>query len=106
MRVGVLLAVLLVFTSNSFAVTYFGAYDCGTWLSSEKYMREHAKTYLIGYLSGLNAALATANSDPLNRLSSVDQAFLWMDNYCRANPLENLQTGTRALYDELRKRKD
>jgi hypothetical protein len=39
--------------------------------------------------------------DPLRKLNSVDQAFLWMDYYCRANPLTNVSDGATRLYVEL-----
>ena len=39
--------------------------------------------------------------DPLDGLSSAQQAFLWMDNYCRANPLKNVSDGASDLFLEL-----
>ncbi len=59
------------------------------------------KPWLAGYLSGLNAAIGSGGSDPLSQLGSFDQAALWMNNYCQANPLSNTQEGGNKLYREL-----
>ena len=48
----------------------------------------------------INAA-EPSRSDALSKVSSADQIFLWMDNYCRANPLSNADTGAKVLYKEL-----
>jgi hypothetical protein len=60
----------------------------------------------MGYLSGLAAMNPESSEvDVLERLNSADQAFLWMDNYCKANPLKYVGTGANALYIELKLRK-
>lgn len=58
----------------------------------------------MGYLSGLNMMWASKRlqpSDPLDQLSSAKQAYLWMDNYCKAKPLNNLSDGGLELFYEL-----
>lgn len=78
-------------------VTSFGSPDCGQWFTQ----KNTSKLWLLGYLSGVNAATATKAKDPLDKLNSADQAFLWMDKYCQKNPLSNAQSGANRLYDEL-----
>jgi hypothetical protein len=87
---------------SSFSQTIFGAPDCGQWLAEKSTYR---KAWLSGYLSGLNSAhYITYDRDPLDLLSSMDQAFAWMDNYCRKNPLEKVSIGGFILFVELVKK--
>lgn len=85
------------------AVTLIGGPDCGQWFDDSR--RPNAKIWLAGYLSGLNSAIGNQASDPLDRLGSMDQAYLWIDKYCRDNPLKEVQEGGNILYNELRKKR-
>lgn len=84
--------------------TSFGAPDCGEWVNGT---RPGSKIWLSGYMSGLNrmfnisADRSAAAYDPISTLSSMDQAFVWMDNWCRSNPLEGVDSGAQHLLLEL-----
>jgi hypothetical protein len=78
-------------------VTSIGDYDCGEWFTK----KQPARTWLLGYLSGLAAGDSQAKVDVLDRLNSADQAYFWMDNYCKANPLKNISSGAIQLYFEV-----
>jgi hypothetical protein len=97
------LAALTTATFRVSAGTSFGGGDCGQWFN--KTGRLNAKIWLSGYLSGLNSAIGKQFGDPLIKLSSMEQAFLWTDNYCKANPLSTLPEAGNALYMELRGKK-
>lgn len=87
----------------AFAQTVFGAPDCGEWVQSPSNLR---KTWLLGYLSGLNVQHAMDDKkpeNPLMNLASADQAFLWMDNYCKANPLKKVTFAGWMLFTELKR---
>jgi hypothetical protein len=84
--------------------TSFGLIDCGQWVIAAGTNKSTYKTWLAGYLSGLNGGhnLWVNNKlDPLDQLGSMDQAYVWMDNWCRTNPLEKLTHGGMVLYEEL-----
>lgn len=72
----------------------FGDYDCGQWVAG----RQPARSWVLGLLSGLNYAEAKPGNDPLDKVNSADQIFLWLDNYCKANPLRRVSTGAVELY--------
>ncbi|MEJ7929881.1 MULTISPECIES: hypothetical protein [Ramlibacter] len=75
--------------------------DCGTWVRQD--VTGH-RWWLLGFISGLNSALRhEVKEDPLRGVKG-DQVLLWMDNYCKANPLKNIHDGTYKLYEELRQR--
>jgi hypothetical protein len=48
--------------------------------------------------------VADKNKDPLDKINSAEQIFVWMDNYCRANPLKNVREGAQDLFIELQKK--
>ena len=39
--------------------------------------------------------------NPLDSVSSAEQMFVWMDNYCKTNPLGNVTEGAAELFDEI-----
>jgi hypothetical protein len=41
-------------------------------------------------------------ADPLNSLNSAAQAFVWLDNFCQANPLRQLDGAANELFAELK----
>ena len=96
----VLCAALVSTTATAQGVTSFGTPDCGKWVNAPNLSM---KGWLIGFLTGANHMYATLSFDPLDQLSSVDQAFVWMDNYCKSNPLSNVGKGAIDLYDELKR---
>ena len=87
----------------------FGNRDCGVWLRKDnEYLRMGSEGWLLGYLSGQNMVLQTLrkekDSDVLRKVNSANQIFLWMNNYCTANPLNDIATGANELMVELMKR--
>lgn len=84
--------------------TVYGVPDCGEWVSET---RPHLLFWFAGYLSGFNQAYSSFISNkskrynPLGELKSLDQAKIWMDNWCKANPLESVDTGAIVLFNEL-----
>ena len=82
-------------------VTIFGRPDCGVWLSKQ---RETDKAWLLGYVSGISLSEMGGLSgarDPFGKISSVEQIYIWMNNYCQKNPLKNVGDGAFSLYLEL-----
>ena len=79
-----------------------GATSCGAWISeADPEIRNINRTWVVGFLSGLASGTET------NVLQGTDNPsiFLWMDNYCRKEPLSRTSAGARALYFELKKQK-
>lgn len=93
-----------VSTTPALAVTTtIGRPDCGEWVKASA-SSPRMKAWLLGYMSGLNAKHQETKKkpdDPLDRVASAQQIFLWMDNYCKSNPLKTLFDGGLELFDEL-----
>jgi hypothetical protein len=98
------IAVVLVTGITCFAqlawgqTTVFGRPDCGVWLNKK---REVDKAWLLGYVSSLSTSQQFGLSDPFGKISSAEQIFVWMDNYCQRNPLKDVGVGAFLLYIEL-----
>ena len=94
-----LATVLLASVSLASGQTIIGGPDCAEWFKFD-----HSKSWLLGYLSGIDS-MATEEAGALKKLSSPGQAILWMNNYCTANPLEDVVSGGLKLYLELQRKR-
>ena len=83
----------------------FGRADCGEWVKSQTTgtQKQSDRAWLLGFLSGLNQD--DFYEDALDKVSSAAQIFLWMDNYCKNNPLEQVSKGAYKLFAELKIKK-
>jgi hypothetical protein len=92
--------------TSAYAQTIFGGYDCGQWTHRPK--NHPMESWVAGYISGLNSMHALSGlkpNDPLDELNSLDQAIVWMDNFCKANPLRKVDGAALALFGELKTRR-
>ena len=83
------------------ALRTYGSVDCGEWTQQNL---NSNKAWLLGFLSGLNADYS-AHKNALAQLTSADQAISWVNNYCRANPLNSVVEAAYLLMKELKQRK-
>lgn len=79
-------------------VQTFGGVDCGVWIQGKT---QPDRGWLLGYMTGLNM---DAIGNPLGKITSAQQIYLWMDSYCMKNPLSNPVQGGRELLSELKKK--
>jgi hypothetical protein len=79
-----------------------GARSCGEWVKEKGIQATGNQTWLIGYLSGI----AVATNKSFLRGTDNQSIFLWVDNYCQANPLMSLADAGEILYFELVKQKN
>jgi hypothetical protein len=85
--------------------TTFGDPGCSEWFVQPNAPK---KLWLMGFLSGLNVAAdraGTPTKDLLGTLTSASQAFLSVDNFCRANPKSTVEAAGLALMDDLRRKR-
>lgn len=94
----VLFCFAILISGAAMGQTTIGVPDCGKWVNSHTPSQEG---WLYGFLSGINIALSRENHDPLGQTKSGDQIKIWMDNYCRANPLSDVVVGAFLLFNEL-----
>lgn len=81
--------------------TSVGARSCGVYVEEKQkdgWGYAVIGAWMAGYISGYNLAA----DDTFDILGDADMksVYLWMENYCRANPLSNLAKGMEALVAE------
>jgi hypothetical protein len=81
-------------------VTSMGDRTCGKWVADKPNNLHSAsdQTWLVGYLTGL----AVATQTDILVSPDLESLVLWMDNWCRANPLSTVSVGGTQLYNELK----
>ncbi len=83
-----------------------GAVDCGLWLKDNDRMKSLYKSWLMGFLTGMNLSdTKVVKANFLERLSSPSQAYVFVDNYCQQNPLKNTIDAAIVLVLDLEKQK-
>jgi anthranilate/para-aminobenzoate synthase component II len=104
MKSKLLIAVLAITLSNQTlaAAIGYGVVDCGKWVNGQSKTppNYNHRAWLAGFISGLNQD--KWYEDALSKTSSADQIFLWMDNYCKKNPLKEVNNGAYELMQELK----
>ena len=91
---------LLLLAFDARAITSIGGRSCGVWVrdtSTDSIQRTANRVWLVGYLSGIAAG---QNIDVLKGLNP-ESVFLWVDNYCRSNPLESVASAGQELFNVL-----
>jgi hypothetical protein len=100
----VLVAGLVSISTPTFAQgTRLGVATCGEWIQErarQSILSTAYEFWLLGYLSGVSVALGVRFL-PSTNAASIEA---WMDNYCRANPLDSVGEGADKLAKELIKR--
>lgn len=111
-----LIATFLVFgITNANAYTSYGARGCGGFVSavdttSEKdkiaksYTEAYVKAWIAGYVTSFNMWLDVEskqdNSD-IAAKTDLDGVYMSVLNYCRANPLQNINNATDDTIKQL-----
>jgi hypothetical protein len=84
-----------------------GLSSCGKWTDVRRSQSPdniaHA-SWAIGYLSGINQVISAYEKKDILIRQDAQALLAWLDNYCRANPLETVGKALDLLTDELVKR--
>jgi hypothetical protein len=102
-KLSIAIVVSIFLIQPSFGAAIFGESDCGQWIAKDAKYDASDKAWLLGYMSGLSAMYEVLGKkgNPLNKINSSNQIFVWMDNYCQKNPLKSVSVGGLALFAEL-----
>lgn len=91
-------------TASAQGVYIVGGKSCGEWIKYRQdggWDKTVVQNWLMGYLSGIAVG---ARKDFLRRAEG-ESVYLWVDQYCNANPLDRVATAADKLVNELRKNK-
>ena len=99
-----LLTVGFLFFSNAEAkVVVTHRFGCGQWIEARngKGVAAHVvENWVDGYLSGLAVGSNTEFWRKGGSRLDKESVYLWIDNYCRANPLKTTVEAGSALFKE------
>lgn len=106
------MAVMVSAGSPSFGAPFknrgYGSISCGEYIQN-KVSHELAKTWVAGFVTGMNAIRSDEVSDDISvdvmDGADIDAMTLWLDNYCRANPLHKLAQATIVMVEEVERMK-
>lgn len=83
-------------------ITVRGGLSCGKWVEQRQSGKiVWAETWLDGVLTGQSMA---RRMDLLGGMEA-ESTYLWMDQYCKANPLKTTMDGVVELVAEIRRQK-
>ena len=84
--------------ARAFRVVGSGAGSCGTWLEDRRTPKSEIAhmdySGVLGFLA--DTAYEGAQKNPLNGMDSAGISA-WIDNYCRANPTQNISDAAAAF---------
>jgi hypothetical protein len=67
-----------------------GTLSCGRWTTERQDRKAFAlEQWIFGFLSGVGFVGAPSETNPLNGTDAY-AVLAWMDNYCRAHPLDRI----------------
>lgn len=99
---------LLQMPEEAWAFRTIGVPSCGDWVESRQSHPSTAelanKSWLMGYMTGMADGLPSEVAPNLLGETDGDSLVVWMDNYCKAHPLENVLLGGQELTTELLRR--
>jgi hypothetical protein len=102
----VLIVFAIGFSTNGNAstekFTMIDAVSCGKWIEDhdaqpKSWPAALDEAWLVAYLSGLASGL----KEDFLKTPDPNSLILWIDNYCRKNPLEDLSDAGNLLGKEL-----
>lgn len=81
-----------------------GANTCGAWIEERRSDSQRSqlwKGWVLGFVSGAN--VYDVNPELLRQVDAP-VIYIWVDNYCRANPLDTVNDAVVGLIQELMRR--
>ena len=93
--VAIAMSTVLSFPVMAQRLNTYGGGACGNWVNASQARKNLLQQWLLGYTSGLNSLFY--ETDPLGKVSSTDQIFVWTDKCCREKPLDTIADAAFSL---------
>ena len=88
------------------AVLGQGNVSCGSWLNDRKGDDAQASSkiaWVLGYVTAFNQYGSKPEGD-VSEGKKTEEMMVWIDNYCRDHPADNVHRASAALVDEFRQK--
>lgn len=84
-------------------VNFVGVRSCGEWFSNKSsyLLKSNQESWLLGYLSGL----ASVTGKDFITGTENSTLFQWVDDFCRAKPIEEIDSAANEIARKLIGRK-
>ena len=94
---------ILFFTQITFSQNVWvqSNIDCGLWVKGRSADSSILEGYVLGFLNGMSLE-SGFNFWKIPYSITDEQSFLWLDKYCKENPLNSTVTGMKKLFDKRR----
>jgi hypothetical protein len=90
--------------TDTYHILGAGADSCGAWSAQKGTALGNLNNmWILGFVTAVNR-YALMIDDNVARGTNAEGLFAWVDNYCRAHPLDNIATATDNLIGELQRR--
>jgi len=92
---------LIPFELFANTITLRGSIDCGDWLKAREVQQSSPyEAYVIGVVNGMAIGRLIDLWNFEGNSTSGNQVFYWLDNYCKKNPLKNVNSALFEFADE------
>jgi len=79
-----------------------GNVSCSSWL--ENHTSDDARAaWILGYITAFNQYGSKPESD-VSEGTTTEEMMVWIDNYCRNHPTDNVYKASAALVDQFRQK--
>ena len=88
------------------AVLGQGNVSCSSWLENHKSddVQGVARTaWILGYITAFNQYGSKPERD-ISEGKNTEEVMVWIDNYCKQHPADNVYRASAALVDEFRQK--
>ena len=100
------IAALLTFGTwlDANAVSVMGARSCGDWVKNAQDPNGWPVIVQNAWLGGFLSGKTLSSGVDVLKGQSAESLYLWVDKYCRNNPLDNSADAGEELFIELKKK--
>ena len=88
--------------NGNYRVIGEGVNSCGEWTSQRAGKTEFAATWVLGFVSAYNRYVPDVSS--IAKGTDAQGIWAWVDNYCAANPINDIDDAAGALVTFLKNR--
>ena len=79
-----------------------GNVSCSSWFENDTSNNARA-AWILGYITAFNQYGSKPESD-VSEGTTTEEMMVWIDNYCRNHPTDNLYRASAALVDQFRQK--
>jgi hypothetical protein len=79
-----------------------GNVSCSSWLENHT-SNDARAAWILGYITAFNQYASKPESD-VSEGTTTEEMMVWIDNYCRNHPTDNVYKASAALVDQFRQK--